>query len=173
MRIIAFRQILEHLGDATRPPRIAPARGPPLWEAAVAAPVGAAVVTFKNLVGATGTPIDEDWKRKRREALLAAYREVDPQVLLIELFPFGRRQMRFELLPLLDTAIGRSSTHIWRRPLIVSYFSRIRDVGTCNSISLRCAAVAPVRRSGRSVRAGSAPSRWARPGVAWGSLRSG
>ena len=89
-------------------------------------PVGAADVTFKNLVGATGAPIDEDWKRERREALLAVYREVQPQALLIELFPFGRRQMRFELLPLLDAAIGRSSTHIWRRPLIVS---SVRDVG--------------------------------------------
>ena len=44
MRIIAFvtepstvRQMLAHLGEATRPPRIAPARGPPLWEAATAA----------------------------------------------------------------------------------------------------------------------------------------
>ena len=44
MRIIAFitepsavRQILDHLGEATRPPRFAPARGPPLGEAAAAA----------------------------------------------------------------------------------------------------------------------------------------
>ena len=88
-------------------------------------PLGAADVTFKNLVSATGMTIDDDWKHERREALLAAYREVDPQVLLIELFPFGRRQMRFELLPLLDTAVGRSSTQIRRRPLIVS---SVRDV---------------------------------------------
>ena len=48
VRIIAFitepstvRQILEHLGEPTRPPRIAPVRGPPLWEAAaVALPAG-------------------------------------------------------------------------------------------------------------------------------------
>jgi hypothetical protein len=40
MRIIAFitdgptvRDILAHLGEPTAPPRIAPARGPPLWEA--------------------------------------------------------------------------------------------------------------------------------------------
>ena len=84
-------------------------------------PVGAADMTFKNLIGATGAPIDDDWKRERREALLAAYREVDPQVLLIELFPFGRHQMRFELLPLLDAAIGAS-----RRPLVVS---SVRDIG--------------------------------------------
>jgi hypothetical protein len=45
MRSIAFitepstvRQILEHRGEPTRPPRFAPARGPPLWEAAAAAP---------------------------------------------------------------------------------------------------------------------------------------
>ena len=45
MRIIAFitapssvRQILEHLGEPTRPPRFAPARAPPLWEAVAAAP---------------------------------------------------------------------------------------------------------------------------------------
>ena len=43
MRIIAFitdtgtvRKILDHLGASTQPPRIAPARGPPLWEAAMA-----------------------------------------------------------------------------------------------------------------------------------------
>ena len=41
MRIIAFineagdvRKILDHIGEATQPPRIAPARGPPLWELA-------------------------------------------------------------------------------------------------------------------------------------------
>ena len=40
MRILAFitdastiRDILDHLGEPTAPPRIAPARGPPLWEA--------------------------------------------------------------------------------------------------------------------------------------------
>jgi hypothetical protein len=45
MRLIAFitepstvRQILDHLGEPTRPLRFAPARGPPLWEAAAAAP---------------------------------------------------------------------------------------------------------------------------------------
>lgn len=39
MRIIAFiteavavRDILAHLGEATSPPRLMPARGPPLWE---------------------------------------------------------------------------------------------------------------------------------------------
>ena len=41
MKIIAFidegeavREILAHLGEPLDPPRIAPAHGPPLWEAA-------------------------------------------------------------------------------------------------------------------------------------------
>jgi len=45
MRIIAFvtepaavRQILQHRGAPTRSPRFAPARGPPLWQAATAPP---------------------------------------------------------------------------------------------------------------------------------------
>ena len=44
MRIIAFineagivKKLLDHIGKPTQPPRIAPARGPPLWEAAAAA----------------------------------------------------------------------------------------------------------------------------------------
>ena len=39
MKIIAFiteavaiREILDHLGEPTSPPRLLPARGPPLWE---------------------------------------------------------------------------------------------------------------------------------------------
>jgi hypothetical protein len=43
MRIIAFitdagtvRKILDHLGEPTQSPKIAPARGPPLWEVATA-----------------------------------------------------------------------------------------------------------------------------------------
>ena len=43
MRIIAFitdagtvRKILDHIGEPAQPPRISPARGPPLWEAATA-----------------------------------------------------------------------------------------------------------------------------------------
>jgi hypothetical protein len=34
------RDVLAHLGAPVAPPRIAPARGPPLWEAAVPAPTG-------------------------------------------------------------------------------------------------------------------------------------
>jgi len=60
--------------------------------------------SFKNLLDEHGNPVDEAWKARRRDALLKAFRHVSPDLLLIELFPFGRRQMRFELLPLLEEA---------------------------------------------------------------------
>ncbi len=69
---------------------------------------------FKQLLDENGNPVDDAWKRRRREALLGAYAAAAADVLLIELFPFGRRQMRFELLPLLDQARAAP-----RRPLIV------------------------------------------------------
>ena len=62
---------------------------------------------FKVLVDAEGSPIDDDWKARRRDGLLAAFDEIGPDILLTELFPFGRRQLRFELLPLLERARAR------------------------------------------------------------------
>ena len=59
---------------------------------------------FKQLLDARGQPADDAWKAGRRARLLALYEEVGPDVVLTELFPFGRRQLRFELLPLLERA---------------------------------------------------------------------
>ena len=67
-------------------------------------PVRAADASFGRLVDADGREIDETSRERRREALLAAFAETLPEVLLIETFPFGRWQFRFELLPLLRTA---------------------------------------------------------------------
>jgi predicted glycosyltransferase len=83
-------------------------------------PVSTADLTFKTLVDGNGRQIDAEWKRMRGDALLAAWRAADPHVLVLELFPFGRRQMRFELLPLLDAAAGAA-----RRPAIAC---SVRDV---------------------------------------------
>ena len=44
--------------------------------------------------------------RRRRAALLSAFERCAPEVVLIELYPFGRRPFRFELRPLLDAAAG-------------------------------------------------------------------
>ena len=59
---------------------------------------------FSELLDANGAPADEAWKARRRDRLLDLYEKVGPDLVLTELFPFGRRQLRFELLPLLDRA---------------------------------------------------------------------
>ncbi len=67
-------------------------------------PVRAQDETFAVLVDRQDRPIDAPWKAARAERLCALYRALRPKVLVVELFPFGRRQMRFELLPLLEAA---------------------------------------------------------------------
>ncbi|MGQ0653627.1 MAG: glycosyltransferase family protein [Betaproteobacteria bacterium] len=69
-------------------------------------PASSPDASFRFLVGEDGRQVDEAWKALRRERLLAAFREAAPDCLLVELFPFGRRQMRFELVPLLEAAAG-------------------------------------------------------------------
>ena len=83
-------------------------------------PASAADLTFKVLLDESGRAIDEKWKRRRTEALLAAWQEAEPQALVLELFPFGRRQMRFELLPLIEAAAAAR-----RRPAILC---SVRDI---------------------------------------------
>jgi predicted glycosyltransferase len=58
---------------------------------------------FSTLLGEDGRPVDEAWRLARRTALLDLQTKTDPDVVLLELFPFGRRQFAFELVPLLDT----------------------------------------------------------------------
>ena len=79
---------------------------------------------FSALVDQSDRPIDEAWKAARRDRLLAIYRALEPRVLLIEMFPFGRRQMRFELLPLLELAAASRP-----RPQVLC---SLRDVLTRN-----------------------------------------
>ena len=64
---------------------------------------------FSDLRDDRGRPIDDAFRDARRDALLALYRDLDPDILITELFPFGRRQMRFELLPLLEAARSAAS----------------------------------------------------------------
>jgi predicted glycosyltransferase len=63
---------------------------------------------FSTLLDASGQPVDDRWKAVRASALLDLFRETAPDVLLVELYPFGRRQFAFELLPLLEAADTRS-----------------------------------------------------------------
>ena len=76
-------------------------------------PASAADASFRMLVDERGQEVDQAWKAQRRQRLVSAFEEAKPDCLLIELFPFGRRQMRFELLPLLEAASAAKP-----RPLI-------------------------------------------------------
>ncbi len=83
-------------------------------------PAGAGDATFKSLVDAKGIPVDDRWKAARRDFLASEFLRARPDLLVVELFPFGRRQLRFELLPLLELAVQAA-----HRPLIVS---SVRDI---------------------------------------------
>lgn len=63
--------------------------------------------SFKALYDEHGKPLDDAWKARRTRFLVEAFQKTNPRILLVELFPFGRRQMRFELLPLLEAARQR------------------------------------------------------------------
>lgn len=83
-------------------------------------PAASADATFKVLVGEDRRPVDDLWKTARREQLLRAWRDTSAHVLITELYPFGRRQMKFELLSLLEDADSNS-----KRPVILC---SVRDV---------------------------------------------
>lgn len=86
-------------------------------------PVRSPDETFKRLVTEDGEPVDEAWKDRRREHLLEIFDREHPDILLTELYPFGRRQMRFELDPLLAHARDRRKRT--GLPVIVS---SLRDI---------------------------------------------
>lgn len=83
-------------------------------------PVVASNVGFSGLADADGQAAGEEFLSRRRDLLLKAFEEAKPEVVIIEAFPFGRRQMRFELLPLLD-AIEKANP----RPKLLS---SVRDI---------------------------------------------
>lgn len=56
---------------------------------------------FSGLVDDQGQAVNEAFKTRRCDLLLDAYAACKPDVVVIEAFPFGRRQVRFELMPLL------------------------------------------------------------------------
>ncbi len=63
---------------------------------------------FAGLVGVDGAPVTQSFLDARRDRLLALFHDLSPDVVVTEAFPFGRRQMRFELHPLLQAARGRA-----------------------------------------------------------------
>lgn len=83
-------------------------------------PVHAMEDDFSTLLAKDGSKVDDPWRVRRAEMVLNEFHKIRPDLLVIELFPFGRRQMRFELLPLL-----RAAREAQPRPIVVS---SIRDI---------------------------------------------
>jgi len=72
-----------------------------------------------SIISRDGRSVDDAFAL-RRQALLDALHTARPDILVIELFPFGRRKFRVELLPLLEAATSSP-----QRPLIAC---SLRDI---------------------------------------------
>ncbi len=75
---------------------------------------------FSGLQDIDGAALGPDGERRRMEQLLCVLGETRPDIVITEAFPFGRRQMRFELLPFLDAIKAMRP-----KPLL---FASIRDI---------------------------------------------
>ena len=75
---------------------------------------------FSGLVKADNSPLNDEDKQQRKQALLTLCDRLQPDLIVTETYPFGRRQMRFELLPLLDWVKSQ------RNPPILT--ASIRDI---------------------------------------------
>jgi predicted glycosyltransferase len=76
----------------------------PPWVEAVYLPALRSDARFEQLYVVDNHHSLPEVQARRKETLLAAFDRFAPDVLLIELFPFGRWKFNFELSPLLDRA---------------------------------------------------------------------
>ena len=83
-------------------------------------PLHVAGTDFKGPLDGTGVPASPDYFDRRRSLLLEALAKARPDVVITELFPFGRRVLADEFLALLDAACAMTP-----RPVIAC---SIRDI---------------------------------------------
>ncbi|KAB1076601.1 glycosyl transferase family 28 [Methylobacterium soli] len=83
-------------------------------------PVQVRGTAFGTLLGADGQPVGSETLAQRQTGLLDALAECAPDLVITELFPFGRRGLAPEFLALIEAARARRP-----RPLVVA---SIRDV---------------------------------------------
>lgn len=84
------------------------------------APMRSADEHFAVMLDDDDQPIDESYRLARRDKLLATVETTKPDLVLTELFPFGRRHLRSEILPMLQAACNQTP-----RPGIVC---SVRDI---------------------------------------------
>jgi predicted glycosyltransferase len=94
---------------------------------------------FQVLVDGSGRPLDAAFHERRRALVLDAFASVQPDVVLMESYPFGRRAFRGEL----DALVAAAQARRPRAPVLVS----IRDILVAKSNPARYAEIAErVRR---------------------------
>ncbi|MFP6777111.1 MAG: glycosyltransferase [Alphaproteobacteria bacterium] len=97
-------------------------------------PLRATDATFSATVDDNGSAPDSAFHATRRERLISLYQAHRPQVIVTEMYPFGRRQFGPELLPLFEAA-----HHTQPKPAI---FSSVRDILTERGNPLRSSEMA-------------------------------
>jgi predicted glycosyltransferase len=107
-------------------------------------PIRTSDPSFAQLVDAAGRPLGDALWQERQARLQHLLAERRPQVLITEMFPFGRRAFRRELLPLLEAAAAMRprpwrlcsvrdilvkkptpESYAWMRDLALAYYDRI------------------------------------------------
>jgi predicted glycosyltransferase len=82
-------------------------------------PVRAIDGDFTRLVDEHAASINDRWRADRAAQMLEAVRDFEPDLVITETFPFGRRQFRFELEPLISWVKSQAGVRL---------LSSIRDV---------------------------------------------
>lgn len=83
-------------------------------------PLRAGREEFNKLEDEHGNVVDQAYKNGRRDTLLSVFETSGHDAIITEAFPFGRRQMRFELIPLLEAAK--------QRPKPAMIIASVRDI---------------------------------------------
>ena len=83
-------------------------------------PVKSDGINFTTLLTDDGKPADQAFLDRRKAKLLSTLKDVSPDVLITELYPFGRRVLKGEFLALLNAA-----RDMQRQPKV---FASIRDI---------------------------------------------
>lgn len=97
----------------------------------------AADTSFKTLLDAQGRPATDALFAERRTHLLACAERVQPGVIIIEHYPFGRRKFRVEIDPLLDAWQDRARMACSVRDVLVEKGDTKRAVEAVRLINAR------------------------------------
>lgn len=83
-------------------------------------PIRAADSSYTQYLDAHDQPLEKPFQQQRAQEIAAIFEQLDPDIVLTEAFPFGRRMVRYEMAALLEAVQQRQP-----KPLVVS---SVRDI---------------------------------------------